>query len=109
MSALVRYRPFAWLIRNPLLRPAASRERRTDPRDTGEDGVKWMEVKVKTDAEVLLAAVEEAQRLLAAYESPHCRDTRDDVIAMVEFILCDPSVTRAMLRQKMRTRLMLVG
>ena len=65
--------------------------------------------RVKTDAEVLVAAVEEAQRLLAAYENPHCKCSRDDVIAMVEFILCDPTVTRAMLRQKMRTRLMLVG
>ena len=67
------------------------------------------ETKVRTDAEVLVAAVEEAQRLLAAYENPYCRCSRDDVIAMVEFILCDPSVTRAMRRHKMRARLMLVG
>lgn len=67
------------------------------------------DIKMRTDAEVLVAAVEEAQRLLAAYESPCCHRTRDDIIAMVEFIICNPSVTRAMLRQKMRSRLKLVG
>ncbi|MDN4986258.1 hypothetical protein QY049_24180 [Bradyrhizobium sp. WYCCWR 13022] len=67
------------------------------------------DIKMRTDAEVLVAAVEEAQRLLAAYENPSCHRTRDDIIAMVEFIICNPSVTRAMLRQKMRCRLKLVG
>ena len=67
------------------------------------------EIKVRTDAEVLVDALEEAQRLLAAYDSPFCNRTRDDIIAMVEFIICNPSVTRAMLRQKMRSRLKLVG
>jgi hypothetical protein len=64
---------------------------------------------MRTDAEVLVAALEEAQRLLAAYADPNCNRTRDDIIAMVEYILCNHSVTRAMLRQKMRSRLKLVG
>lgn len=64
---------------------------------------------MRTDAEVLVAAVEEAQRLLAAYENPRCNRTRDDIIAMVEFVICNPSVSRALLRQKMRSRLKLVG
>ncbi|MDX3968935.1 MAG: hypothetical protein QHD01_20385 [Bradyrhizobium sp.] len=67
------------------------------------------ESNIRTDTEVLVAALEEAQRLLAAYENPSCHRTRDDIIAMVEFIICNPSVTRAMLRQKMRGRLKLVG
>ena len=67
------------------------------------------DIKMRTDAEVLVAAVEEAQRLLAAYENPCYHRTRDDIIAMVEFIICNSSVTRAMLRQKMRCRLKLVG
>jgi len=67
------------------------------------------ELRMRTDAEVLVAAVEEAQRLLAAYENPCCNRTRDDIIAMVEFIMCNPSVTRALLRQKIRSRLKLVG
>lgn len=67
------------------------------------------ESRIRTDTEVLVAALEEAQRLLAAYENPCCSRTRDDIVAMVEFIICNPSVTRAMLRQKMRSRLKLVG
>jgi hypothetical protein len=67
------------------------------------------EVRIRTDTEVLVGALEEAQRLLAAYENPCCNRTRDDIIAMVEFIICNPSVTRAMLRQKIRSRLKLVG
>ena len=67
------------------------------------------ESKIRTDTEVLVAALEEAQRLLSAYENPCCNRTRDDIVAMVEFIICNPSVTRAMLRQKMRSRLKLVG
>ena len=67
------------------------------------------EVRIRTDTEVLVGALEEAQRLLAAYENPCCNRTRDDIIAMVEFIICNPCVTRAMLHQKMRSRLKLVG
>jgi hypothetical protein len=67
------------------------------------------EVRIRTDTEVLVGALEEAQRLLAAYENPCCNRTRDDIIAMVEFIICNPSVTRAMLHQKTRSRLKLVG
>ncbi|MET4291887.1 hypothetical protein ACVW1A_008268 [Bradyrhizobium sp. LB1.3] len=67
------------------------------------------EGKIRADTEVLVAALEEAQRLLAARENPYCNRTRDDIVAMVEFIICNPSVTRAMLRQKMRSRLKLVG
>jgi hypothetical protein len=67
------------------------------------------EIRVQSDSEVIVAALEEAQRLLVAYENAQCSRTRDDVIAMVEFIICNPSVTRAMLRQRMRGRLKLVG
>jgi hypothetical protein len=69
----------------------------------------YRESKIRADSEVMVAALEEAQRLLAAYVNPHCSRSRDDIIAMVEFVICDPSVTRAMLRQKKRARLMLVG
>lgn len=67
------------------------------------------EINIRTDVEVLVGALEEAQRLLAAYENPCCNRTRDDIIAMVEFIICNPSVSRAMLHQKMRSRLKLIG
>jgi hypothetical protein len=65
--------------------------------------------RIRTDTEVLVGALEEAQRLLAVYENPCCNRTRDDIIAMIEFIICNPCVTRAMLHQKMRSRLKLVG
>jgi hypothetical protein len=80
-----------------------------DIREAIEAEMSSQEVRIRTDTEVLVGALEEAQRLLAAYENPCCNRTRDDIIAMVEFIVCNPSVTRAMLRQKMRSRLKLVG
>jgi len=58
------------------------------------------EIKVRTDIEVLVGALEEAQRLLATYESPCCNRSRDDILAMLEFIICDPSVRTALLRQR---------
>lgn len=66
------------------------------------------EIKVQSDAEILGAALEEAQRLIAAYQNPNPGRSRDDILAMLEFIICDPVVIRAMLRQKMRSRLKLV-
>jgi hypothetical protein len=66
------------------------------------------EIKVQSDAEILGAALEEAQRLIAAHQNPNPRRSRDDILAMLEFIICDPVVIRAMLRQKMRSRLKLV-
>jgi hypothetical protein len=65
------------------------------------------ENKVQSDSEILVAALEEAQRLLAAQDTLS-RRSRDDVLAMIEYIICDPAVTHAMLRQKTRSRLLVV-
>jgi len=60
-----------------------------------------------TDAELVLDALEEAQRILAAFEnSRHC--IRDDVLAMLQFIICDPALKEAIHRQRRRSCLQLV-
>lgn len=63
---------------------------------------------VQSDSEILVAALQEAQRLLAMHDDRQLRRSRDDVLAMIEFIICDPAVSRAMARQTMRSRLKLV-
>jgi len=50
---------------------------------------------VMSDYEAVVAAVEEAQRILAIYGAATSRRNQDDFLAMLQFILCDPSVAVA--------------
>ncbi len=61
-----------------------------------------------SDYEAVVAAVEEAQRILAVYDEPATRKNQDDFIAMLQFILCNPSLAVAMGRLKSRSRPTLV-
>lgn len=61
-----------------------------------------------SDYESVIAAVEEAQRLLAVYDEATSRKNQEDLVAMLQFILCDPSVALAVRRLKSRSRLTLV-
>jgi hypothetical protein len=61
-----------------------------------------------SDCEALLAAVEEAQRILSVYDGAGPRRNQDELLAMLQFILCDPSVARAVRRLKNRQFLTLV-
>ena len=59
--------------------------------------------------EVVIAAIEEAQRLLSVYDEPSTRKNLDDFVAMLQFLLCNPSVALAARRLKSRSRLCLVS
>ena len=61
-----------------------------------------------SDFEAVVAAVEEAQRILAVYDGAISRRNQDDFLAMLQFILCNPSVAIAVRRLKDRSRLGLV-
>jgi hypothetical protein len=61
-----------------------------------------------SDCEAVLAAVEEAQRILSLYDGAGPRRNQDELLAMLQFILCDPSVARAVGRLKNRQGLTLV-
>ena len=61
-----------------------------------------------SDYESVIAAVEEAQRLLAVYDEATSRKNQEDLVAMLQFILCDPSVALAVRQLKSRKRLSLV-
>lgn len=61
-----------------------------------------------SDYKALVAAVEEAQRILAAYDEASSRRTQDDFLAMLQFILCNPSVAAAVRRLKNAPHLRLV-
>ncbi|WGS01616.1 hypothetical protein MTX26_12685 [Bradyrhizobium sp. ISRA443] len=61
-----------------------------------------------SDYESVIAAIEEAQRLLAVYDEATSRKNQEDLVAMLQFILCDPSVALAVRRLKNRSRLSLV-
>lgn len=61
-----------------------------------------------SDREALVAAVEEAQRILSVYDGAGPRRNQDELLAMVQFVLCDPSVALAVRRLKERCRLSLV-
>jgi hypothetical protein len=56
-----------------------------------------------SDYEAVVAAVEEAQRILAVYDEATTRKNQDDFVAMLQFILCNPSVALAMRRLKNRS------
>jgi len=63
---------------------------------------------MQSDSEVLVEALEEVQRILAAHAALDRKRVRDDVLSMIEFVVCDPAVKKATTRQKMRSRLRLV-
>jgi aryl-alcohol dehydrogenase-like predicted oxidoreductase len=56
-----------------------------------------------SDYESVVAAVEEAQRILAAYDEAATEKNQHDFVAMLQFILCNPSVTVAIGRLKQRS------
>ena len=62
---------------------------------------------IMSDYESVIAAVEEAQRILAVYDEATTRKNQDDFVAMLQFILCNPSVAVAIGRLKSRSRLSL--
>ena len=61
-----------------------------------------------SDQESILAAIEEAQRILTEYEyaSPHRH--QDEVLNMIQFILCSRDIRAAVKRHKFRTCFRLV-
>jgi hypothetical protein len=61
-----------------------------------------------SDYEAVVAAVEEAQRILAVYDEATTRKNQDDFVAMLQFVLCNPSVALAIGRLRNRPRLSLV-
>ncbi len=61
-----------------------------------------------SDSEALAAAVEEAPRILSIYDRANPRRNHDELLAMLQFILCDPSVALAVRQLKNRVRLNLV-
>jgi hypothetical protein len=63
---------------------------------------------IMSDCEALVSAVEEAQRILTVYDETSSRRNHDDFIAMLQFILCNPSVAVAVRRLKTRSGLSLV-
>jgi hypothetical protein len=58
-----------------------------------------------SDTEAVVAAVEEAQRILAVYDEADRRRNQEDFVAMLQFILCNPSLAIAVRRLKSRSRL----
>ena len=58
-----------------------------------------------SDYEAVVAAVEEAQRILAVYDEATTRKNQDDFVAMLQFVLCNPSVALAIGRLRNRPRL----
>lgn len=61
-----------------------------------------------SDCEALVAAVEEAQRILGIYDGAGPRRNQDELLTMLQFILCDPCVTLAIRRSRSRPHLSLV-
>jgi hypothetical protein len=61
-----------------------------------------------SDCEALVAAVEEAQRILGIYDGAGPRRNQDELLTMLQFILCDPSVELAIRKLRSRSRLSLV-
>jgi hypothetical protein len=53
-----------------------------------------------SDCDALIAAVEEAQRIISLYDGSGPRRNQDELLAMLQFILCAPSVAAATCRLK---------
>jgi hypothetical protein len=58
-----------------------------------------------SDTDVLIASIEEAQRILSIYAHGYPRRDQDELLRMLEFILCEPVVRRAVQTLKARARL----
>ena len=58
-----------------------------------------------SDCEALVAAVEEAKRILEVYDCASPRRNQDELLAMLQFVLCDPSVALAVRRLRNRSQL----
>jgi hypothetical protein len=61
-----------------------------------------------SDTDVLIASIEEAQRILSIYAGRYPRRDQDELLRMLEFILCEPAVNRAVQTLKARARLTVV-
>lgn len=61
-----------------------------------------------SDQDSILAAVEEAQRILTEYDYANPRRNQDEVLNMVQFILCSWEIRAAIRRLKIRGYLRLV-
>ena len=57
-----------------------------------------------SDCEALIAALEEAQRILSLYDGSGPRRNQDELLTMLQFILCSPSIATAMCRLKSADR-----
>ncbi len=53
-----------------------------------------------SDYDALIAAIEEARRIISLYDSGGPRPNQDELLTMLQFILCAPSVAIAMNRLK---------
>ena len=61
-----------------------------------------------SDTDVLIASIEEAQRILSIYSRGYPRRDQDELLRMLEFILCEPVLNRAVQTLKARARLTIV-
>jgi hypothetical protein len=61
-----------------------------------------------SDNEVVVGAIEEARRILADYEMASPRRNQDEILTMLQFILCRTDVEAAVKRLKATSRLQLV-
>jgi len=61
-----------------------------------------------SDQDAVLAAVEEAQRILAEYDYARPRPNQDEVLNMIQFALCNCEIRAAIKRLKIRGCLRLV-
>ena len=57
-----------------------------------------------SDCDELIAAFEEAQRILSLYDGGGPRPNQDELLTMLQFILCGPSIATAMYRLKSANR-----
>ena len=61
-----------------------------------------------SDQESILAAIEEAQRILTEYEYARPRRHQDEVLDMIQLILCRHDIRAAVKRHKFRSCFRLV-
>ena len=61
-----------------------------------------------SDQDSIVAAIEEAQRILAEYNFAIQRRDRDEILNMIQFVLCSREVSAAIRRLKIRGCLRLV-
>ena len=61
-----------------------------------------------SDCDAVVGAIEEAQRILSTYDGAGPRQNQDELLAMLQFLLCSPTIAGAVGRLKSRARLSLV-